>query len=61
MDRSAFCERVALDECTKVNPEEYTYDCRCGGQFIIPLSELEIGFCIFHCTNCSLTLCVKNK
>ena len=35
-----------------LEPEYYTYGCRCGGQFVITMADLEVGVEVVGCEGC---------
>jgi hypothetical protein len=38
------------------NDDVYSYACRCGGRFCVPVADLEAGFAVHACPSCSLNL-----
>ena len=46
-------ERQTEDD---MNLEKYSYNCRCGGQFLLSSSDIELKFDIVCCDSCSLAI-----
>ncbi|XP_069758973.1 dnaJ homolog subfamily C member 24 isoform X2 [Narcine bancroftii] len=54
--------QVPLEDMNWIEADQcYTYSCRCGGEYILPVDEAEENMFLICCHTCSLSIEILNK
>ncbi|XP_059832109.1 dnaJ homolog subfamily C member 24 [Hemitrygon akajei] len=54
--------QVPLEDMDWIEADQsYTYSCRCGGEYILPVEEAEENLFLICCNTCSLSIEILNR